>query len=1084
WAPKVAWNGSNWLVVFEGNAPNGTGYYESLLQAVRVSPAGQVLDAKPIPLYGLKPPGLAWAVASDGNNWVVVAQGTVTGTDIVAVRISPAGAVLDPPTRTVVDGTYYLRSNLKLAYAGGVFLLTYNGGNYETEGVRFDSNLNVLGPPQQIISRAADDLAGAGNQFYLVWQELVAQGWAVYGTRLNTSGQKLDGNGDNLSGNAYSDTFNDVGVTWDGVNWRATWLRNLTELRAVRVNTSGTVLDPGGVAISGPSAGPTAGNGSGGFQIVWSPYGNADQGVATAHVSSSNAAGPNRHIAIGAPRQVRPDIATSGNGYMVVYHSATASGQRVLAQPLDAAGNPTTAGPVELASGDLSSGPGYPAVAWNGSVYLAAWSSHSAGGVVAQRLDASGNKLDPAPFMVIPLAFGPPDIAAVGDTFLVVGRKCGYSCQFIDAFGARVNGTTGAVLDATPIPVAGSFIGRAPAVTALGGRWLVVYHRNWSHDNPTADTGAVFVNTDGTVTGVGNLYTFSTNGGNGVFRIGLAANSSVAMMVQSAEITSGVETDLFYRFIYPDGSVGPVVNLTPWWGNQYNPQVAWDGSHFVVVYEEQKNRFYDLDMLDWRSDIFSLRVAPDGTVVDPQGFVFSTSPVGETLPAVASPQNSVSLIAAALMRNEAPFANYRIGYGFFGSVSNRPPVAVAAAAPSGGDAPLAVNFSSAGSTDPDGIITAYLWDFGDGNTSTQPNLSRTYTAAGFYVVHLTVTDNAGAQTTQAILVQATAPNQPPVAVAQAVPSSGPPPLSVTFYADGSYDPDGSYLGMVWTFHDGSQYHGSPAYYTYTVPGTYQATLMVTDGRGATVTDTVTVTVGGATTPTPTSTRTPTPTPTPTRTPTPTPAPGGCTSNCLRSTNISLSSQARRYQVNVSGQVTVQSETGATVRSATVFVTWTKPDGSTVNQSATTNTQGRASFSTSGPPGLYTLRVTNITRSGWTFDPANSVLQASINATLAMLNALATNDRRVELRWDAVAGASSYRVVRQTNTPYFEPSAGTVIATLSNSGGPSYSYVDATVDLGQWHDSVYYIVQSFDAGAALLTESTYAGTSPYRLTPGG
>lgn len=1086
--PEVAWNGSNWLVVFQGTRVNGTGYYyEQGLFAVRVSPAGEVLDPKPIPLYGTLPGGgWNWAVASDGVGWVVVVQSTSVSNDIVAIRIAADGTVLDPPTRTVVESTYYLRSNLKLAYAGGTFLMTYNDeyldSTYDTKAVRFDANLNVLGAPARLLTVPASDLASNGSEFYLVWdQEQPDFSTAVTGSRINTAGQMLDGAGDNISGNNPNGTYDTIAVTWDGVNWKVTWGNN-GQVRVARVNTAGQVLDPGGVAVPGPQSGVSAGDGAGGVQLAWPLDITTDLRVLTAKISSSNVAGPNREVSIGAPQQTHPDIAAGGSGYMVVYLSSTGNGRRVLAQPLDAAGNPLTAGPVELASGNLSSAPGAPAVAWNGSLYMVAWNRGD--GIVAQRLNSNGDKIDAAPFLVMSPAHGAPDLAALGDTFLVAGRRCSDACEIIDLLATRVNGATGSVIDASPIGLAYGFISRTPAVTVLGDRWLVVYHRNATHNNPSASTGGVFVSADGTVTTTPTLYSsFSTADGNGVFRIGLASNGSVALMAQSAENSSTTETDLLFRLIYPDGSLGPVVNATPWRGNQYNPQVAWDGAHFVIVYEDQKNRFSDLDMLDWRSDLFGMRVSPSGIVVDPQGFVFSTSPVGETLPAVASPQGGVSLIAAALMRNGAPFANYRIGYGFFGSAGNKPPVAVASATPSGGDVPLAVSFSSAGSTDPDGSITAYLWDFGDGSTSTLANPNHTYTAAGPFVAHLTVTDNAGAQTTQAILVQATAPNQPPVAAAQAVPSSGPPPLSVTFYADSSYDPDGSIGNILWTFHDGSTYYGSPAYYTYSTPGTYQATLTVTDGRGATDTDTVTITVGGAATPTPTPTRTPTPTPTPTRTPTPTPAPGGCTSNCLRSTNIALSSQARRYQVNVSGQVTVQSETGAAVRSATVFVTWTKPDGSTVNQSAVTNTQGRASFNTSGPAGLYTLRVTNITRSGWTFDPANSVLQASINATLAQLSAVATVDRHVELRWDAVAGAASYRVVRQTNTPYFEPSAGVVIATLSNTGAPTYSYVDATVDLGQWLDSVFYIVQSFDAGAALLTESTYAGTGPYQLAPG-
>jgi PKD repeat protein len=49
-----------------------------------------------------------------------------------------------------------------------------------------------------------------------------------------------------------------------------------------------------------------------------------------------------------------------------------------------------------------------------------------------------------------------------------------------------------------------------------------------------------------------------------------------------------------------------------------------------------------------------------------------------------------------------------------------------------------------GSTDTDGTIATYLWDFGDGETSPEVNPSHTYAAEGEVTVTLTVTDDAGA----------------------------------------------------------------------------------------------------------------------------------------------------------------------------------------------------------------------------------------------------------------------------------------------------------------------------------------------------
>ena len=70
------------------------------------------------------------------------------------------------------------------------------------------------------------------------------------------------------------------------------------------------------------------------------------------------------------------------------------------------------------------------------------------------------------------------------------------------------------------------------------------------------------------------------------------------------------------------------------------------------------------------------------------------------------------------------------------------PIAVANANRTNGSAPLAVNFSAAGSSDPGGLALSFSWNFGDGTTSTQANPSHTYAAGNFTAV-LTVTDSAG-----------------------------------------------------------------------------------------------------------------------------------------------------------------------------------------------------------------------------------------------------------------------------------------------------------------------------------------------------
>jgi len=74
------------------------------------------------------------------------------------------------------------------------------------------------------------------------------------------------------------------------------------------------------------------------------------------------------------------------------------------------------------------------------------------------------------------------------------------------------------------------------------------------------------------------------------------------------------------------------------------------------------------------------------------------------------------------------------------AVGNQAPTATAGANTLSGPPPLAVTFSSAGSSDPEGATLTYSWNFGDGGTSTLANPSHTYSTLGTYPVTLTVSD--------------------------------------------------------------------------------------------------------------------------------------------------------------------------------------------------------------------------------------------------------------------------------------------------------------------------------------------------------
>ena len=269
-------------------------------------------------------------------------------------------------------------------------------------------------------------------------------------------------------------------------------------------------------------------------------------------------------------------------------------------------------------------------------------------------------------------------------------------------------------------------------------------------------------------------------------------------------------------------------------------------------------------------------------------------------------------------------------------VPNQPPVANA-----GDDVSVAVGetitFNASGSYDPDGNITNYEWDFGDGTNATGMIVNHTYANAGVYTVTLTVTDNKGDTGTDTLTAVIWVPeekpdfaiydlaytervnpgedawinftvynlgnatdtvdisiyandekvfetqafldvgdatyvdfylenltsdtnitivldenntvdeynetnnqetftitvNKPPVAMMSADTLNGPTPLTVTFSALQSYDPDGNITNYEWDFGDGSTATSITVNHTYTNAGIYTVTLTVTDNEGLT-----------------------------------------------------------------------------------------------------------------------------------------------------------------------------------------------------------------------------------------------------------
>ncbi len=91
---------------------------------------------------------------------------------------------------------------------------------------------------------------------------------------------------------------------------------------------------------------------------------------------------------------------------------------------------------------------------------------------------------------------------------------------------------------------------------------------------------------------------------------------------------------------------------------------------------------------------------------------------------------------------------------------NQPPTARLAASPTSGLVPLTVQFDGGASSDPEGGVLTYRWDFGDGSAAgSGVRTSHEFTRAGSYPVTLTVTDPQGATGSAQLRITVTAPDQ-------------------------------------------------------------------------------------------------------------------------------------------------------------------------------------------------------------------------------------------------------------------------------------------------------------------------------------
>ncbi|HGY55724.1 MAG TPA: PKD domain-containing protein [Caldithrix abyssi] len=301
------------------------------------------------------------------------------------------------------------------------------------------------------------------------------------------------------------------------------------------------------------------------------------------------------------------------------------------------------------------------------------------------------------------------------------------------------------------------------------------------------------------------------------------------------------------------------------------------------------------------------------------------------------------------------------------------------ATPLSGDAPLTVNFTDQSTGD----VTAWSWDFGDGNTSTVQNPSHEYTTAGTYTVTLTASNSCDSDTqTKTDYITVTEPTgNPPVADFVGDPTSGTAPLTVNFTDQSTNNP----TSWSWDFGDGGTSTQQNPSHEYTAAGTYTVSLTATNADGSdtnTKTDYITVTEPAA--------------------------------NTMHVDNITVTTESWFFFKRGKAETKIVDDAGSPVADASVSGTWS--GAATNDASGTTGSDGIAVTYSSWSWGGSTFEfcVNDVTKSGWTYDANANVM------TCASSDGSTSNVEVTNINIEDIEGDLGFKLAANAPNP-FNPS---------------------------------------------------------------
>ncbi|MBI1177956.1 hypothetical protein GC207_11035 [bacterium] len=643
-APAIASDGTNYLVVWHDNR-SGAGLD---LYAARVATNGTVLDPSGFAITTATNDQWYPAAAFNGTNYLVAWQDARNGgQDVYAARVTPSGRLLDTNGIPVVT----LGNDQRLpsvASLNGDFLIAWQDGrngtaNQEIYAARIKGGGTLVETNGFLVSNAsnsqsAPSLGTVGTNYVAAWHDFRSGvSLDVYAARITSTGSVLDTNGIPVSA-AINDQWN-VAITGNGTTGLIVWQdgRNGTddELYGARINEAGTVLDPNGIAISqqaGQQRFPAVAAIGANFLVTWqdSRAGSDFNLYATTVSAGSGTVGSasGTLISDAANDQRYPAVALAGNQLLVAWEDIrNGSNADIFGSRIDANGASLDGG--NLLVSTVSNSQETPAIASNGSIYLAVWRDYrndSLGDIYGSRIASNGTVLDPSGIAICTAANyqQAPRVASNGSDFLVVWQDFRNGVHD-DIMGSRVS-NAGSVLDPNGFAITTALgAQRQPSIAGTPDGYLVVWQDR--RGGTTDDIYGARVGSDGTVLDLNGLAVCTATGDQ---KSPTVAALNGSYFVAWEDFRSGVSNRVYGTRIQSTGQIKTQDGfaLSSVIGEQQAPRIVASTNQFFAVWQGSAN--------GTNFNIFGTRITELGIVQETNSVLVNASTGDQTHPAIAS----------------------------------------------------------------------------------------------------------------------------------------------------------------------------------------------------------------------------------------------------------------------------------------------------------------------------------------------------------------------------------------------------------------------------------------------------------------